>query len=225
MLKVYVAGAHRLAPAVRALHGRLRALGCTPVSTWAETAIDDGEDLDAMTDAEAKAHWHANHTAIMNADVVIVLADSGGRETFTEVASAMQGRPLVLWIGSETLTARAFRAEIARANNVDHALDIVAGIVAEGRRIVSVPPLTWSEKVVAAFNAIAKHDTLPAPPETVQPTPDALGSMLASHGGVQAVATMSLDGEISMAKPAISSGALERNGGVADRLAEKGESK
>lgn len=49
--------------------------------------------------------------------------------------------------------------------------------------------------------------------------------MLASHGGVQAVATMSLDGEISMAKPAISSGALERNGGVADRLAEKGESK
>ena len=178
MLKVYVAGAHRLAPAVRALHGRLRALGCTPVSTWAETAIDDGEDLDAMTDSEAKAHWHANHTAIMNADVVIVLADSGGRETFTEVASAMQGRPLVLWIGSETLTARAFRAEIARANNVDHALDIVAGIVAEGRRIVKnrrgatglltsvVDPATH-DRIAQAFDL---PETLPAPADDDEPS-------------------------------------------------------
>ena len=130
MLSIYVASAYSTAPAVRDLHDALRAIGCTVLSTWAETA-NGADDVDALSDEEADAAWDANHTAARCAHLVIVMADSGGRETFAEAASALAAQGTLIWVGRETLSARAHRTQVTRVATVADALAIVAGVVAQ----------------------------------------------------------------------------------------------
>lgn len=135
MLRIYVAAAFRTAPLVRDIHARIRELGHTPTSTWAETANDCAEDLDSLTDGEAQALWETNHGAALRANIGIVIARPvtvvidgepidvpHGRETFAEASTLLHGGALVVWIGRETLTARVHRDQTRRVATVEEAL-------------------------------------------------------------------------------------------------------
>ena len=116
-MNVYIASAWKDHPTVRAMHIAIRALGHTPTSTWAETARGELDDLDMMTDDDVEAQWHVNHEAAADADIVIVRADSGGRETFAEAHTALMAGCKVVWVGRETLSARRFGQQVKRVTS------------------------------------------------------------------------------------------------------------
>ena len=116
-MKVYIASSWASAPMVRAMHIAIRALGWTPTSTWAEAATSDVDDCETQPDDVVDAQWQANHKAASTADVVIVRADSGGRETFAEAATAFQHGRSVVWVGKPTYSALKFRHLVTRVDS------------------------------------------------------------------------------------------------------------
>jgi len=125
MARIYVIAAYTSAPAVRALHDRLRAAGHEPVSSWAEEAHGP-EALEALTQDECRAIWKRNDSDMRSADVVMVLADTPCREGFMEAARAYHwGGQQIVWVGRPTLTARAWVANCVTVATVDEAVEAV----------------------------------------------------------------------------------------------------
>ena len=106
MLRCYVIAAYSHAPAVRAIHDRLRMMGIEPTSSWAEEAHGP-EVLDELSDLECMAIWERNRDDLDSASVVLVLADTPMREGHAEAAHAMRTGCRVVWVGRPTLGARA----------------------------------------------------------------------------------------------------------------------
>ena len=113
MLKVYVIGAYESSPAVRLLHTRLRMAGHEPTSSWAEEATGP-EDLTALSTAECRAIWDRNDQDMIDANVVVVLADTPCREGFFEAQRAFDLRKRIVWVGRPTLTVRAYIGPASR---------------------------------------------------------------------------------------------------------------
>lgn len=98
---IYVIAAYESAERVRDIHDRLRALGHTPTSRWAEQAHGPEELGDY---AECEAIIHANLRDMRSADVVIILADTPMREGWCEVERC---GPNAVVVGRYNLTTRA----------------------------------------------------------------------------------------------------------------------
>lgn len=134
MTPIFVAAAYAWSPQVRALHARLRDLGATPLSTWAESA-GEAEDLDSYTLSELRKMRDANYDAIDASDVVIFLADSPAREAHYEVAYAVARGKVVLWIGRPTLSVAALEMPgVVRCVDERTALEFVKSWVARAER-------------------------------------------------------------------------------------------
>lgn len=124
MLKVYVIGAYESSPAVRLLHTRLRMAGHEPTSSWAEEATGP-EDLASLTPGECGAIWDRNDQDMIDANVVVVLADTPAREGFFEAQRAFDLRKRIVWVGRPVLSVRAYIGPASRlvvVENVDQAL-------------------------------------------------------------------------------------------------------
>lgn len=114
-MDVYVIAAYESAPRVRDLHDRLRALGHTPTSRWAEHAHGPEELGDYVACSEIIA---ANLRDMRSADVVIILADTPMREGWCEVERCGAANAVV--VGRYNLTTRA--RCYARVNTDDEAI-------------------------------------------------------------------------------------------------------
>lgn len=126
MSRIYIIAAYAHAPAVRALHDRLRMAGHEPVSSWAEQA-HGAEDLDALTKDECRAIWKRNDSDMRSADIVVVLADTPCREGFMEAARAYHwGVQEIVWVGRPTLTARAWVDGCTVVADVDAAVEALS---------------------------------------------------------------------------------------------------
>ena len=132
MLKVYIIAAYAHAPAVRAIHDRLRMVGIEPVSSWAEGA-HGAEELEHLTKSQCRDIWQRNDADMRSADVVMVLADTPCREGFMEAARAYErGRQDIVWVGRPTLTARAWVDGCTTVATVDEAVAVLEGMVGRG---------------------------------------------------------------------------------------------
>ena len=135
MTRVYIIAAYSAAPAVRAIHDRLRMAGIEPVSSWAEEAHGP-EALDGLSDDECYRIWDRNRRDLDSASVALVLADTPMREGHAEAAHAMRTGCRVVWVGRPTLGARA--DSVFGSNGpwfvatVDDALAGLEGMVSRG---------------------------------------------------------------------------------------------
>ncbi|MBP9863666.1 MAG: hypothetical protein KBD62_37315 [Kofleriaceae bacterium] len=124
MTRVYVIAAYTAAPEVRTLHTRLRMAGHEPTSSWAEEAAGP-EDLASLTPGQCGAIWDRNDQDMIDANVVVVLADTPAREGFLEAQRAFDLRKRIVWVGRPTLTVRAYIGPASRlvvVADVDQAL-------------------------------------------------------------------------------------------------------
>lgn len=125
MTRVYVIAAYAEAPTVRAIHDRLRMIGCEPTSSWAESA-HGAEDLASLSDAECARIWDRNDVDMQDATVVLLLADTPAREGWMEAQRALDYGKRLLCVGRPTLTLRAFdRVEVV--DSIDAALAAIEG--------------------------------------------------------------------------------------------------
>lgn len=113
MTRVYVIAAYTAAPEVRILHTRLRMAGHEPTSSWAEEATGP-EDLASLTPGQCGAIWDRNDQDMIDANVVVVLADTPCREGFFEAQRAFDLRKRIVWVGRPTLTVRAYIGPASR---------------------------------------------------------------------------------------------------------------
>lgn len=99
---IYVIAAYESAPRVRDMHERLRALGHTPTSRWAEQAHGPEELGDYVA---CEAIITTNLRDMRSADAVIILADTPMREGWCEVERCGSANAVV--VGRYNLTTRA----------------------------------------------------------------------------------------------------------------------
>lgn len=134
-MRVYVIAAYSHAPAVRAIHDRLRMMGVEPTSSWAEEACGP-EALERLSDDECYRIWDRNRRDLDNASVALVLADTPMREGHAEAAHAMRTGCRVVWVGRPTLGARADSVFGSNGpwfvESVDDALAGLGGMVPRG---------------------------------------------------------------------------------------------
>ena len=129
-LNVYVAAPYEDGAFVfQGVHERLRALGMTPTSTWAEHAIGR-EDFSRYTPARLREFAVRNDADLRAADVALVLARAGaGGEMFAEARVAIDWGKPVVWCGRLILSA--WRSGVVRAEDLDAALSILVAMQAK----------------------------------------------------------------------------------------------
>ena len=129
-LSVYCAAPYEDAQLVRQVHGRLRLMGATVTSRWAEEAIG-AEDFAKFTPSVLQAIAEANDADVAAANLVIVLARPGaGGEMFAECRYALTMRKPVYWTGRLTLSA--WREGVTRFGSLEELLasvETLAGVV------------------------------------------------------------------------------------------------
>ena len=129
-LSVYCAAPYEDAQLVRQVHGRLRLMGATVTSRWAEEAIG-AEDFAKFTPSVLQAIAEANDADVAAANLVIVLARPGaGGEMFAECRYALTMRTPVYWTGRLTLSA--WREGVTRFGSLEELLasvETLAGVV------------------------------------------------------------------------------------------------
>ncbi len=119
-LRVYVAAPFARRDEVRALHGRLEALGMEPTSQWA-LGTEREEDL---TVAMARALAVRNDDDVARSHALLMTAYPGeGGESFGEARLAIEWRVPVIWVGRRTLST--FRRGVVEAANIDQALSLL----------------------------------------------------------------------------------------------------
>lgn len=121
-MNVYVAAPYATAAFVRELvHDRLRQIGAKPSSTWADLASGP-EDLTRFSPAAIRRAAAQNDMDLRGSHVLLLVdLDGSGRETYGEVARALEwGRPVV-WLGRHALSA--FRNGVVRVPDLDGAID------------------------------------------------------------------------------------------------------
>lgn len=123
---VFICAAYVAAPLVRSMHTSLRAAGVECLSVWADQAGDEAEDLDAYSIDDLRLFHAANRDGIRVADLVIVLADTPGREAFSEAEQARLWDKRVLWVGRPTLSAVV--EGYPRVATALEAVDVVLGL-------------------------------------------------------------------------------------------------
>lgn len=133
---VYVAAPFADAAFVREhVHERLRAIGCTPTSSWVDTAAGP-ENFARYLPAELRRNAEHNDRNLRGSDVVLVVAREGaGGETFAEARIAIEWGKPVVWCGRRILSA--WRAGVVRVDDLDGAMATLAamrGYHAEGLR-------------------------------------------------------------------------------------------
>lgn len=124
-MNIYVIAAYGHAAEVRQLHARLRELGHTPTSRWAEEATGP-EDLGSMALEQLADAWERNHADMLRADAVIVLADTAMREGFMEAERAVEAGMSIVWVGRPTLSVAAFPGRARMFASVDEAVEGLA---------------------------------------------------------------------------------------------------
>lgn len=140
--RVYVAAPYDRAFAVRAFHTELGKACCLPVSHWANLAKGP-ERLEAMSRGELRTLIEVNDECIRTADLLVCLSMKGeGRETFAEVARALEWGKPVLWCGAVCLSA--YRAGVFLCANQRDVLD--ACYVAAIR-----PPILTVEQALSVY--------------------------------------------------------------------------
>jgi putative intracellular protease/amidase len=130
-MKVYIIASYQSAGDVRAIHDALRTAGHEPTSSWAETAAGP-EDLASLTAQECGAIWDRNDADLLDADVVMVLADTPCREGFLEAQRAMDLRKRIVWIGRPVLSVRAYIGPASRLVVVGSVVDGLALLAQRG---------------------------------------------------------------------------------------------
>lgn len=132
----YVAGPYSSAAFIREhVHARLRQHRVLPTSRWAEDA-HGSEDFSKYSPERLKEFGRANDADLRGSDVLFLVDLAGvGRETYAEARFALLlGKPVV-WLGRYSLSA--WRDGVVRAEDLDHALEILIGMRnrhAEGHR-------------------------------------------------------------------------------------------
>ena len=130
-MNVYVAASFVQVAKVRETHAELERRGLRWTSTWVHAADGKPETLDEMTEDERFRIAEENDNGVRRADVVLVLASDGARETFCEARFACEiGRP-VLWVGwPRPLTA--YRRQVERFDSLELALAFLHGLGLRG---------------------------------------------------------------------------------------------
>ena len=85
---------------------QLRAAGLGVVSSW-HLPPHAPEDLSSMTAIDAIRAYGNNRAEVTAADVVLVIATDGARETFAEAEQAWHEGTPVVWVGRPHLSAMA----------------------------------------------------------------------------------------------------------------------
>jgi hypothetical protein len=127
MTSVYVAAPYVDAPIVRMVHERLRDLGITPTSRWAEEA-NGAEDFVKMVPDALRAVAESNDRDLTKARALLVLSRHGaGAETYAEARLALVlGKPVV-WAGRLTLSA--WRTGVTRVAGIDEGIEALQAIL------------------------------------------------------------------------------------------------
>jgi hypothetical protein len=129
-LSVYVCGPYSSGPDLRArLLPRLAAIGVECTSTWWDHA-GGSEDFAKFSVDELRNRAELNDSDLRAADVVLLVDPGGrGRETYSELARALEWGKPVIWAGKPTLSA--WRAGVYQALDLEDALEVLE-MVARG---------------------------------------------------------------------------------------------
>jgi hypothetical protein len=126
---IYVASTFTHGPTVQHIHDLIIAAGAKPLSTWAEKARGQKENLRAMTTLEKVIAMQENYRQLAKAEVVIVYDPNyDGHETYLEVARAIDAGKPIVWIGkrwplsvdvySHTIHAETIEIAVSEALNI-----------------------------------------------------------------------------------------------------------
>ena len=126
---VYVAAPYADAPAVRALHEKLRSAGLQPVSRWAVGA-DGPEALEELPVSSVRAIAGQNDRDLLSAHFMIALArDGAGGEMFAEARLAIDTGIPIVWVGKRR-PLTAYREGVARLRTTDEAIVLAESFAA-----------------------------------------------------------------------------------------------
>jgi len=125
-LAVYVAAPFARRPEVLALHGRLRAHGLEPTSTWATGTESEAE----LTPEMARRLIAQNDRDIARSSALLAIAYPGeGGEMFCEVTWAIVAGKPVYWVGSRRILS-TWRPGVVVCTSVEDAIAKMKGRVA-----------------------------------------------------------------------------------------------
>jgi hypothetical protein len=137
MPAAYVAASFRHYEQAQAMQRALALLDLRITSSWADQAETSMglEDLESMSVADRTRVYMANDAALERADIVVVLASEGARETFAEARLAIHWGKLVVWVGSPKPLS-AWRFGVVRCETAELALAFLEGYLGPKRRAI-----------------------------------------------------------------------------------------